>query len=118
MEGPGSYFKLCCFLLTCLSHQTLSAVRIDETDVLSLLFIAVSSTSRIIPSTILSDTLQPPDCSPPSSSVHGIFQARIGIGSLSLLQGIFPTQGLDPALQTDSLPAELPGKVPLALKRC
>ena len=29
-------------------------------------------------------------------TVHGIFQARIqntGVGSLSLLQGIFPTQG-------------------------
>ena len=36
-----------------------------------------------------------------------------GVGSLSLLQGIFPTQGLNPglpALQADSLPAELPGK--------
>ena len=32
-----------------------------------------------------------------------------GVGSLSLLQGIFPTQG-SPALQVDSLPAELPGK--------
>ena len=37
-----------------------------------------------------------------------------GVGSLSLLQGIFPTQeldqGLSPALQADSLPAEPPGK--------
>ena len=33
-----------------------------------------------------------------------------GVGSLSLLQGIFLTQG-SPALQVDSLPAELPGKV-------
>ena len=32
-----------------------------------------------------------------------------GVGSLSLLQGIFLTQG-SPALQVDSLPAELPGK--------
>ena len=31
------------------------------------------------------------------------------MGSLSLLQGIFPIQG-SPALQADSLPAELPGK--------
>ena len=36
-----------------------------------------------------------------------------GVGSLSLLQGIFPTQGLNqgsPALQADSLPAEPQGK--------
>ena len=36
------------------------------------------------------------------------------MGSLSLLQGIFPTQGLNSglpaALQADSSPAELPGK--------
>ena len=28
--------------------------------------------------------------------VHGILQARTGVDSLSLLQGIFPTQGLNP----------------------
>ena len=36
-----------------------------------------------------------------------------GVGSRSLLQGIFPTQGIkprSPALQVDSLPAEPPGK--------
>ena len=35
-----------------------------------------------------------------------------GIGSLSLLQGIFPTQGSNPGLQlqADLLPAEPPGK--------
>ena len=36
-----------------------------------------------------------------------------GVGSHSLLQGMFPTQGLkprSPALQADSLPAEPPGK--------
>ena len=37
---------------------------------------------------------------------------KTGVGSRSLLQGIFPTQGSNrsPALQADSLPAELPGK--------
>ena len=37
-----------------------------------------------------------------------------GVGMLSLLQGIFPTQESNsgsPELQADSLPAELPGKV-------
>ena len=45
--------------------------------------------------------LDPMDCSPPSSSVHEILQARIlewagkntGVGCHALLQGIFPTQG-------------------------
>ena len=65
----------------------------------------------------------PMDCSLPGSSVHGIFQARIlewvavafskniGVGSHSLLQGIFLIQGSNlesPPLQADSLPSELP----------
>ena len=39
----------------------------------------------------------PKDCSPPGSSVHGIFQARILVSHF-LLQGIFPTQGSNPQL--------------------
>ena len=36
------------------------------------------------------------DCSSPGSSAHGILQARIlGVGCHFLLQGIFPTQGLN-----------------------
>ena len=39
------------------------------------------------------------DCSPPGSSVHGIFQARIlEWVSHSLFQGISPTQGSNPGL--------------------
>ena len=38
----------------------------------------------------------PMDSSPPGSSVHGILQARILEWlAISLLQGIFPTQGLN-----------------------
>ena len=38
-------------------------------------------------------------CDPMDYTVHGILQARIfGVSSLSLLQGIFPTQGLNPGL--------------------
>ena len=38
----------------------------------------------------------PMDCNPPSSSAQGILQARItGVGCHALLQGIFPTQGLN-----------------------
>ena len=61
----------------------------------------------------------PMDCSPPGSSVHGIFQARIlewGAISFSrdchfLFYGVNP--GIEPGspvLQADSLPSEPPGK--------
>ena len=41
----------------------------------------------------------PVDCSPPDSSVHGIFPGRnTGVGCHSLLQGIFPTQGSNTCL--------------------
>ena len=36
-------------------------------------------------------------CSPVDYTIHGILQART-VGSLSLFQGIFPTQGLNPGL--------------------
>ena len=41
--------------------------------------------------------LRPHDCSLPESSVHGFLQAgkNIGVGCHALLQGIFPTQGLN-----------------------
>ena len=53
----------------------------------------------------------PVDCSPPGSSIHGIFPGKnTGVGCHFLLQGIFPTWGLNPRLwhllywQVDSLP--------------
>ena len=48
---------------------------------------------------VVLDNLWPLDCSPPGSSVHGIFPGRsTGVGCHFLLQGIFPTQGSNPAL--------------------
>ena len=45
------------------------------------------------------DSLRPMDWSPPGSSVHGGSQGKnIGVGCHALLQGIFPTQGLNPSL--------------------
>ena len=47
------------------------------------------------------------NCSPPRSSVHEVFQARILECCHTLLQGIFPTQRLNPCLlpwHVDSLP--------------
>ena len=56
----------------------------------------------------------PPDCSPPGPSVHGeSLGENAGVACHALLQGIFPTQGLNLHLlhgQAHSLPAELPGK--------
>ena len=41
----------------------------------------------------------PMDCSPPGSSIHGIpHDKNTGVGCHFLLQGIFPTQGLNPGL--------------------
>ena len=42
----------------------------------------------------------PMDCSPPGSSVHGDSPGKNpGVGCHALLQGIFPTQGVNPDLQ-------------------
>ena len=42
----------------------------------------------------------PMDCSPPGSSVQGISGKNTIVGHLFLLQGIFPTQGLNLGLHT------------------
>ena len=58
---------------------------------------------------VISDSLQPLGLYTPWNSQG----QNAGVGSLSLLQGIFPTQGLNsgsPTLQANSLPAEPPGK--------
>ena len=49
---------------------------------------------------------RPTGCSPSGSSVHGILLARVGLRSL--LQGVFPSPGIEPEspeLQVDSLPS-------------
>ena len=60
-------------------------------------------------SSVMSNSLRP----------HGLYSPwnspgqNTGVGSLSLLQGIFPSPGIkprSPTWQADSLPAELPGK--------
>ena len=56
----------------------------------------------------------PMDCSPLGFSVHGGSPGKnTGVGCHSLLQEIFPTQGLNPGLpycrHLDSLPSEPPG---------
>ena len=54
----------------------------------------------------------PVDCSPPGSSVHGIFQQGYWSGLPFPSSGDLPDPGTElqsPALQADSLPAGLPG---------
>ena len=65
---------------------------------------------------------KPMDYSPPGSSVHGESPGKnTGVGCPALLQGIFPTQGLNPHLlcllhwQGGSLPLE-PHGTPIFLK--
>ena len=48
---------------------------------------------------VVSNLLKPNDCSLPGSSTHGDSPGKItGVGCHALLQGIFPTQGLNPGL--------------------
>ena len=59
---------------------------------------------------------EPMNYSPPGSSVHEIFPGKdTGVGCHFLLQGIFPTQGLNPGLlccRQILLPTGLQGKPP------
>ena len=61
----------------------------------------------VVSRSVMFDSLQPQDCSPPGSSVHGDSPGKnTGVGCYALPQGIFPTQGIEPrspTLQGDSL---------------
>ena len=60
----------------------------------------------------MSDSCYTMDCSLPDSSVHGILQARIlEYVAIFFLQGVFQIESGSPALQVDSLPTELGGKL-------
>ena len=65
---------------------------------------------------VVSNSGDPMDFGPPGSSVDGDFPGQnIGVGSLSLLQGIFPFSQPRDGTQVshiagDSLPSEPPGK--------
>ena len=55
--------------------------------------------ARCSVTSVMSDSLQPHDCNPPGSSVHGDSPGKnTGVGCHALLQGIFPTQGSNPGL--------------------
>ena len=53
----------------------------------------------VLSRSVVSDSLRPVDCSPPGSSVHEDSPGKnTRVGCHALLQGIFPTQGLNPGL--------------------
>ena len=53
----------------------------------------------VLSHSVLSNSLRPMDCSPPGTSVHGDSPGRnTGVVCHALLQGIFPTHGLNPGL--------------------
>ena len=72
---------------------------------------------KVLVTQLCSTLCDPLDCSPPGSSIHGIFQARIQECHF-LLQGICLPQGLNWSLlrllhwQAGSLPRAPPGKPP------
>ena len=62
---------------------------------------------------VMSDSLQSVDCSPPSFSVHGILQARIQVWVAISFPGDLPDPGIEPrspTLEADALTCALPGK--------
>ena len=75
------------------------------------------SVCRVLSRSVISDTLQPHGLQPTRLPCPWNFPGKFtGLGCHFLLQGIFPTQGLNPRLlyllhwQMNSLPVEPPGK--------
>ena len=64
----------------------------------------------VLSHSVVFDSCDPMDCSPPDSSVHGIFQARILEEVAISCPGELPNPGIEPrspAFQSDSLLTEL-----------
>ena len=88
--------------LPCFSGVTLEG----DLTALASVSTAMGVNSEILPSRVLAKSLQSNlslnhrvDCSPPGSSLHGIFPVKnTGVGCHFLFQGTFPTQGSHPRL--------------------
>ena len=99
-----------------------SSIHLDSVLLLPLSSQAHSVLQRqLLPPCVLCVQLRPTlhdpmDCSPPGSSVHGIFRQEYCNGLPVLSPGNLPNPGIEPrspappALLVDSLPAELWGK--------
>ena len=77
------------------------------------IFIIICTCSESVSHSLLSDSLQPVDCSPPGSSVSGVLQARIlEQVAISCSRGSFWPSNWTwvSCLAADSLPSEPPGK--------
>ena len=77
--------------------------------------------SEVLVTQLCSTLCNPMDCSPPGSSVHGIFQARILSGLPCPSPGDLSNPGIEPGspeLQADSLLTEPPGKLQNHTNKC
>ena len=109
--GPlGSPYPLLFQILPCMAHfRELSSPMLYSKSLLVIYFIHESEVAQLWPT-----LCDPQDCSPPGSSVHGIFQARIleQVAISSSRRSSWPREWtcVSPALQADSLPSEPSGK--------
>ena len=95
-------------------------LKFDEKRNKSILFVALPSCACVCLCTcsIMSDSCDPMDCSPPGFSIHGISQAYwTGLqfpppGNLAD-PGFKPASPVSPALQSGFLTTGLPGKSPI-----
>ena len=88
-------------------RQSLCLLRVPRDKQASTLFFV--KFTCVLSCSVVSDLCDPMDCSPPGSSVHGIFQARILEWLPFASLGDLPDPGMEPvspAVQMDSLRAE------------
>ena len=89
----SAYLRLLIFLLAILIPVCASSSNLHPSLFFCLKYclLGVCSVSQICPA-----LCDPMDCNPPGSSLYGISQAKnTGVGCHFLLQGIFPTLGLN-----------------------
>ena len=105
LEGTAAPFDLGCLSVSLSISETsskcqfpLNFVLHKQSKICWWVDCLVSSASRFCPLKVKLTQSCPTLCNPMDYSVHGILQARILSGNLSLLQGIFPTQGANPDL--------------------
>ena len=110
-----SFVKLFCYGKLLRTHRSIENRIITPPLHMPIVLCTVAS--------VMSNSYDPMDCSPPGSSVHGILPGKnTGVGCHFLLQGIFQTQGSNPRLscllhgQKGSLPLAPPGKLTTQLQ--